>query len=252
MNKGLIIGIIVILAIVGIGIWSFLTYGMDGQTGLTGINQNTNQKGNVAKGTLYFSFKDAAVNMANVSAVTMTVDKAYVHSQSQGWVTLSSNPQTFRLLELKESGKAALMVKADVKPDTYDQMWFHISNVMVTETGKTAKQAMVPGSDFKMQGVVKVAADGASIVTLDILADQSLSKTAKGEFIFAPVVNFEGRSNAVVNMGIDNMITIVSGTVDSSTSAGMDINGEVKANFKVDLKANLQIDNGLIIIKTGL
>lgn len=248
MNKGLIIGAIVIIALLAVGGWWWMMYGANANVADINSNQNTNT-GSTAKGTVYFNFKDAALNMGTVSAVNMTVDKVYVHSATEGWVTVASNPQTFSLLAIKESGKAALMAKVDLPAGTYDQVWFHVTALSVTETGKTAKPATLPATDFKMQGVVKVLANTISTATFDILADQSIYKTDKGEFIFMPVVQFESRSKATVNLDSNNMVDITAGNVDASTSSGMDINGEVKANFKVDLTQKLEIKEGVISLK---
>ena len=249
-NKGLIIGIIVVVVAALIGGWWWMMSGAN--TGQ--ISNNTNQTGtqntNNAEGTLYVNFTDAAVNMGNVSTVNMTVDKVYVHSQTQGWVTVSTTPQTFSLLALKAAGKTAVMAKTNVKADTYDQVWFHMTAVAITETGKTAKQATLPSADFKMAGAVKVVNGASSTATLDVLADQSIYKTDKGEFIFAPVVEFEGRQSATVNVDADNMATITNGMVNSNTTAGMDINGEVKANFKLDLNSKIEINGGVISVKS--
>ena len=247
MNKSLII-ILVAVAVIILAGAGWMMYN-NNQVNQNTPTNTTNNNQNQTEGTLYFSFKDAAADMGSISAINMTVDKVYVHSQSQGWVTLSTNPQTFSLLALKASGNTALMAKANLKADTYDQMWFHVSSVMVTETGKTAKQATMPSADFKMLGSVKVVAGSNSMATLDVLADQSLHKTDKGEFIFAPVVEFEGRSNASVTVDTNNMVTAANGTVDSTTSAGMDINGEVKTNFKLNINSALQINAGVVNYK---
>ncbi len=251
MNKGLITGLIIGAGILLIGVIAWMVMANNSQLSQSNNNQNgvaNNQP--ATKGTLYVSFTDAAANMGNVTAVDMSVDKIYVHSQSQGWVMVPASAKTFNLLELKADAKAELMVKADVPVDTYDQVWFHVSGVKVTETGKAAVSATMPSGDFKMQGVVKVLANANSAVTLDVLADQSLHKTSKGEFIFAPVVTFEGKENTTVTVDSENMVTTAGGTVDSNTSAGMDISGEVKANFKLDATSVLQINGGVINIKS--
>ncbi len=245
MSKGVVTAIIIIVFILLIGGGWLLLSGNHNQAGQYS-SMNNPSNGASANGTIYMSFKDAAVNMGNVSAVDMTVDKIYVHSESQGWVTVSTNPQTFSLLNLKASGAAQLMATATVAADTYDQAWFHISGATVTETGKTAKAAALPSGDFKMAGTLKVTGGTSSVATFDVLADQSLHKTSKSEFVFAPVVNFESRENAMVGVNSYNILTITGGTVDSNTSAGMDSNGEVKANFKLDANVNLQINGGVI------
>ena len=244
MNKGLIIGIVVVVVL--IAAW-FLYTNMYPNSVSDQYNQNNNTTGtqNGSQGTVYISVKDAAINMQSVSAVNMTVDKVYMHSQSQGWVTVSQAPQTFSLLALKASGSSALAAKMDVAADTYDQVWFHVSNIMLTESGKV-KTATMPSNDFKMNGTVKVVANTNSVATFDVLADQSLHETSKGEIIFTPVVNFKSQSGAIVTVDVNNMVTVTNGNVDSNAAAGMDIDGTVKDNFKLDANTKLQINGGVI------
>ncbi len=214
--------------------------------GVPGPGQDTNQP--VAKGTLYMAVTDAAVNMGNVSAVNMTVDKIYLHSQAQGWVTVSQESQTFNLLALKAAKKAILATKIDVQPDSYDQVWLHVTGVKVTESGRV-KEAVLPSSDVKMDIYLKVLANATSTATIDVVADESLHKTAKGEMIFAPVLTFESRSNSSAAVDAENFITISGGTVDSNASAGMDVTGEVKNNFKLAIDVELEINAGAIQVK---
>ena len=248
MNKTLTIGIIVALvAVVAGGLWVW------GGSMLSGFDQygapyTNNGNRETAKGTVYVSIKDAAVNMQNVTKVEMAVDKIYLHSQGGGWVTLSQDSQTFSLLELKEGNKAALAAKTESAAGTYDQIWLHVASVKVTENGRV-KEAVLPSGDIIMGAYVKVIANADSSAMVDIIADESLHKTAKGEFIFAPVIAFESRSNAAVAVGTDNMVIISGGTVDATATAGMDITGEVKNNFKLDLAADLEVDAGIINIK---
>lgn len=241
MDKGLVIGIIVVILLLLTG-WALYAYYYTATNPANEQEQETTQG---AKGTLYFSVTDAAVNMQNISAVSMTVDKAYAHSATQGWVQVASNPQTFDLLKLKADGKAEMYARMDVVAGAYDQVWFHITNVTVTESGK-AKTAALPSGDVKVTANVKVQEGRNSVVKLDVFADQSLHKTSKGEFIFAPTVNVESKSDVSVNVNSANAITVSGGAVDANVNAGMDVDGTVKVNFKLDLNANLQIDNGAI------
>src|ERR1043166_6436915 len=119
-----IIGIVVVI-LIALGIW----YGYSHNTA---SNYSTQQQPSQQTGQVYFALADAAVNMGSVTAVNVTVDAVYLHSQSQGWVTISSSPQTFNLLDLKASGKAQVLAQANVAADTYDQAWVHVAQASVT------------------------------------------------------------------------------------------------------------------------
>ncbi len=247
MNKGILTGLVVVLVVVvaGVGWALYANMHANSQNGQYGATQNTTAPN---QGKVYVGVTDAAANMGAVTAVNMTVDKVYLHSQAQGWVTVSSTPQTVDLLALHSAKSTALLAQTNVAADTYDQIWFHVASVKVTESGKV-KTATLPSNDFKMNTAIVVAENAATSAKADVLADQSLHETSSGEVVFAPVVTFESRSNAAVTVDANNMENISGGTVDSSTTAGMDIDGTVKTNFKLDANTNLQINNGIINIK---
>lgn len=248
MNNNAIIITIIVIVVALIGgwfVWSNYMGVNDASTGMPGNNNNA-PSGNT--GTLHVLVTDAAANMQNISAVNMTVDKISLHSQAQNWTEISITPQTFNLLALKAAAKSALAAKVNIKADTYDQIWFHVTKVTVTESG-VVKEAKLPSGDLKMQGIMKVTGNQQSSVVVDVLADQSLHKTGKGEFIFAPVVKFETRTNATVNAEANNLFTVSGGTVNTDTTMGMDVNGEVKNNFKIDAGSTLEINGGVIQLK---
>lgn len=49
-----------------------------------------------------------------------------------------------------------------------------------------------------------------------------------------------------MGVGSDNSVTISGGNADDSITVGMDINGEVKEDFRLDINANLELDGGVI------
>lgn len=243
MNKGIIITAVGIV-VVALGAWAWFNY-MPLATP-NGGQQNTD--GGQTTGNVTLTITDAAANMGTITKVDMSVDRVYLHSASQGWVLVSQKAQTFSLLDLKAKSQLALLAQTDVAADTYDQVWLHITDVKVTQSG-TVKTATLPSNDFKMSGVIKVNANAIATVVLDVLADQSLYITDAKAVIFAPVVKLESRSNAQASVDSDSMVTISGGTVDTSTTAGMDVNGEVKTNFTIDAEAVLQVKDGVLEIK---
>jgi hypothetical protein len=244
MNKtGWVIIVIVIVLLVGGGIWYWMS--MSNPNTSNSSTYNTTGTQNQAKGTMVLSVTDAAASMKNVSEVTMVVDKVDVYSNTQGWVTVSQTPQTFNLLELKSKNQAKLLVQADVPTDTYSQIKFHVSQLAVTESG-VVKNAVLPSNDFNLSANVTVAPNVDASATFDIMADKSLHKTAKGDFVFAPVVTFNSSSNANVQVDANNVVTISGGTANPSVNAGMDVDGTVKANFQIDPSAKLDVNGGVV------
>ena len=249
MNKNAIIGIVALVVVVGAILLysngSFNNLGNKNADDKTMTDKNSNKSESSAKGTVFFSVTDATTDMGAISGIAMTVDKVEMKSEAKGWVTVSETPAIFDLLELKAKNRTELLAKVDVTADTYSQVRLHVTKIIVTESGK-AKEAKLPSNELKINGEVKVTSGAESSAKIDVLASESLHKTGKGEFIFAPVVKFESRSDANVEVASDNSVTISGGKAGSVLTVGMDINGEVKENFRLDIKANLELDGGVI------
>lgn len=202
----------------------------------TAENSNANmQSQSQAQGRAVFSITDASASLQNISSVTLTVDKLEVHSTStdQGWVVVSTQPKTFDLLQLKQSGLAQILADVQIATGTYDQIRLHVTNVTVVKAG-VASQAKLPSNELKIVGKVVVGQNGTASVLLDFMLDKSLHLTGNGTFIFTPVIKLDSKSDAQVNVKSDNSVEVQGGKEEENETVGMDADGEVKVNFQLD------------------
>jgi cytoskeletal protein RodZ len=249
-NKGNTV--IVVLVVVVLALLAWWLYDRSQSPSPNSPEEGNQEQTSGAKGKVYFSVTDAAADMGNVTAIDMTVSKVEMHSATEGWVTASSDTQTFDLLELKAKGESQLAASADVAASTYDQMRVTIDRVSVTTKDGTSKTAKVPSGELKLMSNVVVIADKTSSVNLDFIADASLHTTGKGEYVFAPVVKVDSRSDASVEIGSNSRVSIGGGKTESSGDFGMDLDGQVKSNFKLDSKAKIDLDaSGLLKLQGG-
>lgn len=233
MNKS-IVGIIVLVLVIG------------GIVMMRGSGTATGQ------GKVVVAITDAAADMGNVTEVRMQVSKVELQSETEGWVTVSTDNKTFDLLKLKAEGRLALVATSDLKSGTYNQMRVMIDKIEVTTKDGVTTEAKLPSGEFKMNGDVTIVAGETSSVNLDFLADASLHMTGNGEFIFAPVVRMESRSNAEVVVASDETVTVTGGVVSANVTHGMDVSGEVRQNFRLDTSSGVDIKDDVIEIKALL
>jgi hypothetical protein len=198
------------------------------------------------QGRVVFSITDAAIDMKGVSAVNLTVDKMEMHSAAKGWVVVSSDNSQYNLLALKAKGNLALAAQTQVAIGTYNQVRVHIKKVEVVKFG-VKSEAVLPANNMEIAGQFTVARNAAASINLDFIADQSLRISTSGKFIFAPVVKIEARANADVSITSDNMVVVAGGVADSSATMGMDLDGVMHDNFKLDENSKLEIKDGKII-----
>ena len=204
------------------------------------------------EGRVVFTITDAAADMGSVTSVKVTVDKVMVNSDTKGWVTVSSTPQTFDLLMLKAEGSQGLLADVQLEAGNYQQLRLDISNVLVVDdTGEhTAK---LPSGELKIVGGFTVENGSTSTATFDFMVNESLHITGNGEYILAPVVQLETKENTQVEIDSDNKVAIRGGRVKTNVRVGMDVDGRVDIDVHVPKNINLTIDNtGQIKVGLGL
>ena len=205
------------------------------------------------EGRVIYSVTDAAADMGAISEINMTVSKVEMHSaaSADAWVTVSSTPKTFDLLELNASSENEVLADVKTAVGTYDQVRLSVDSIIVKMKDGSTKTAKLPSGVLKINTAVLVRAEETASVNFDFLADKSLHVTGNGTYIFAPVVKTEVKSGATVNVAANGVVTINGGKVDNSSQMGMDVDGSVKLNFQIDASKKLDIgsDNK---IKVGL
>ncbi|MBI2578949.1 MAG: DUF4382 domain-containing protein [Candidatus Aenigmarchaeota archaeon] len=209
------------------------------------------QQAGAAKGSVFFTMADAAADMGAVSSVVVTVDSVRAHSNTQGWITVSSETRTYDLMQLKAQSNQVLLAEAQLDPGTYQQVRLDVSKVVVTDAGGE-HEARLPSGELKIVGQLIVEANKTSSVTFDFIADESLHVTGNGQYVFAPVVQLTTRHSADVDVRNTNNVQIRSGTVDTDTKVGMDINGNVGVGVKIDPNVVINVGaDGKVIIGVG-
>ncbi|MES3031733.1 MAG: DUF4382 domain-containing protein [Patescibacteria group bacterium] len=243
MNKTL--GIIILILVVLGGVYLLTSNPSSAPVTSDNTNQNTG-----ARGRVVFSVTDAAANMSAISEINMKVSSVAVHSATSGWMTVSTTPKTYSLLELNAESKSELLADADIKAGTYDQVRLMVDSVTIKTTAGATKTAKLPSGELKINTNLVVNADETASLNFDFLADKSLHITGNGSYIFAPVVKTETKSDANVSVDANSVVTVTGGRLDDTKTIGMDIDGSVKLNFQIDAKKKLNLDsNGVIKIE---
>lgn len=197
-------------------------------------------------GTLFISVTDEAVDMETISEVSFEVDAVALRSSAEGqtWTEVSGGNESYNLLTLNETGQFKLYSQSNVAAGTYDEVRLTIGEVNVTTTDGTTSEAALPNDEMTFTGAVNISPDATSSVAFDVKADQSLHRTAEGEFVFAPVVEMTSQSNVAVNVDEENTVTTSGGTLEANVSVGMTVEGGSQANFVLDTSSGVEIEQG--------
>ena len=188
------------------------------------------------EGRVVFTITDAAVR---------------VHSATEGWVTVSSEAQTFDLLKLKAEGSQELLADVKLEEGTYQQLRLDISKVLVVDA-EGEHEAKLPSGELKIVGDLEVKANSTSTATFDFIADESLHLTGNGEYILAPVVQLETKTDAEVEVKANQKVEIKAGKVKTNIKVGMDAEGNVGAGVGIPAKAKVSIAQGKVKVEGGL
>ncbi|MFH0954544.1 MAG: DUF4382 domain-containing protein [Candidatus Micrarchaeota archaeon] len=211
--------------------------------GCLGPNSGTTAPpANSGSGRAVFSMTDATADMGSISEIKWTVDSVSVHSQTQGWITVSTSSKTVSLLELKNSGQSAVLADVQLKHGNYDQVRLMVSNVQVTD-GAGTHGTKLPSGEIKIVNNFEAKSGEIASASFDVLASESLHVTGNGEYVMAPVINMESRNGVDIQSQGSDRIKISGGTVFTSTKVGMTADGVVDVGLSIPNNAAISIGN---------
>jgi len=224
---GVIVGVILVVVVI-LGVLKY---------------QENNESKN--SGGLFIGITDASADISNVNDIDMSVRKVEVHSTTKGWVDVASNSKNYQLLSLKASGKTEFYGKTNVESGSYDKVRVTLGDTVVKTKSKGNIKAILPSNQVVMNVNTKVRNDQDSHIELDFLADKSLHSTTDGQYVFAPVIKTETRSNAKIEVKSDNEVVVSGGDVDSRVQVGVDLDGSSKSNFELNTNSNFKIESSV-------
>ena len=146
MNKT--IGIIIALVVVIGGLYFLMNLAPT----TTDTNSGTLEQNDIvnSQGRVVFSITDAAVNMTTISEIAMKVNSVDIHSVENGWITVSTTPRTYNLLELNDENKSELLADINTNIGTYNQVRLMIDSIDVTTKTGNTKEEKLPSGDLKI------------------------------------------------------------------------------------------------------
>ena len=158
-------------------------------------------------GQAVFAVKDAAANMGSVTSVQVTIDSVRAHAQGGAWTTVSTQTQTFDLLKLRANNSVQLLAQANLDAGFYDQVDLNVSKTVVVDA-QGQHDAKLPSNKLQLKGLVTVKQGSTATATFDFIADESLHVTGNGEYIMAPVIQFDAKSDAQATVKSDKTVEI--------------------------------------------
>lgn len=194
-----------------------------------------------SEGRVVFAITDHAGEAHGVTSILFTVSEIRVHSTTRGWITVFENIKQVDLLRLKENNTLAFLAEGNLEAGNYDQVRLTAKRVQVLK-GEESADAKLPSSDLKIQGGFTVEEGKTSAIVFDVLADESLHVTGNGRYIFAPVIKLQVTKNTEATIAANNELKIMGGEIETALTAGMDENGEMKKDFKIDAGENTSLE----------
>ncbi|MBM3924368.1 MAG: DUF4382 domain-containing protein [SAR202 cluster bacterium] len=191
-------------------------------------------------GKAVFAVSDAAADMGEVTEVTVTIDSLKIHAEGGAWKTVSSQAQSFNLLELRSKGTAQLLAEAKVEVGNYDQIELNVSKVVVVD-GKGEHEAKLPSNKILIHGNFDVATNAVATANFDFLADQSLHLTGEGRYVLAPVIKMETRAQATAMVKTNKEVIFNGGQVTTDITVGMNTEGLVDSGLRISPDAVLSL-----------
>ena len=212
-----------------------------------GSSGNIDSTNNLKTGNVNFVLTDAPFPSDMVAEANVTIDKIEIRKvieastdststdstnmDSSGFITISTETQTFNLLDLR-NGITADLAAAELDTGKYDQIRLHVvtANIVLNDADSTTYDLKIPsgqqsGLKIKIQGGMTVTGGSMTTVLMDF--DVSKSFIVQGNpkshagikgFIFKPVIR-----------------AVVSETSDGGTVAAGNISGHVTVGDSINI-----------------
>ncbi len=207
------------------------------QGGVVNQNQTGNQTTNQTlqgMGRVLVSLAHVGSNETGADSVKMVVDRIWVRSETgQNWVLASSVPRILDLTELSGVESHAILADMPLPTGTYDQVQVRVSipAVIVTDEAQNDFAAFLPAREMNFTGTLAVLPNLTSAVIFNVNTADSLHTTARGEYVFAPLIGFETRENVLTGTrDAAGRMEITAGRLISNSTVGVNELGMVGEN----------------------
>lgn len=192
------------------------------------------------EGRAVFLITDAAPDLGAIRSVELTTSGVWVHAADRGWVSVSTTPQTYDLLALRDSQTLSVLANATLPEGVYQQVRLDASRVVVTDADGE-HEAKLPSGELRFVSPLEVSAGQTTSVLFDFEAAESLHVTGQGEYVFAPVVRLETQNDALVDVKADQRV-FVFGSRKRESILGMDENGTMREGAGILRDRDVSID----------
>ena len=185
-----------------------------------------------------------------------------VHNINGNWVTLTSEPMQFNLLQ--SSSKQQVMTFNSIPPGRYDKIMIDLEKIEIITPDKTYN-AIILNNELIIDTNIIVDRNKKSLVELNLDLANSLYMTTEGEMVFAPVIDIKSKKDvdvqevSAISLNSINSNTdvltynqkqykIKNGTLVESKSVGMNLDGKIKKDFVLNRNVKLSMNNNRIEI----
>ncbi|NUN68603.1 MAG: DUF4382 domain-containing protein [Bacteroidetes bacterium] len=153
------------------------------------------------EGTMQVRMVDAPAS--SYDSVIITVTDVSVHSNTSGWITLSSGVRTYNLLALV-NGAEAVIGEAKLSTGLYSQLRLTLSDSCWVYAGGVRLSLKVPGDQIILNIHAELSANVTTSLVLDFDAGRSLVMTGAG-LVMKPVIRVLSTSSTGYIQGIVNV-----------------------------------------------
>lgn len=197
------------------------------------------------EGNIYFSLANDGAAVNDINELNVTVGSLEVYNQADdNWVNVAIGTDMFNLLDLESNDRTQLIAAADLEAGTYQRVRMDIGAVEVVNTNDETEDIALAADtiEFDLTFQVSEEEDQAVHITFNVLADESLFTTEDGDYVFVAVIEADAQTGADVQVDDDRNVTISGGTQADSVQVGVDLEGNSRANYKLDPNTRLEVD----------
>jgi len=201
--------------------------------GETTTTQITTTAPLAAEGVLVMKIKDK-LDLTNITAINITIDKVEVHkagsgdetesnetfetndTSSAGWEIIVDEPKSYNLLDLVDT-PGEVMGEKILPAGKYTQIRLSVSEAKLTLDNETY-DVKVPSKRFYWIHPFYIESGKMTTLTLDFDAAESMKETGSNKFILKPVVKIIGEITTTTSITSTTTITNITTTTLNATT----------------------------------
>lgn len=200
-------------------------------------------------GTIVFSVSDQSTNAGNLNNIIFSISSLYVHSKTNGWVSIPASSHIYDLIQLRKTGNISFFSNTSISSGDFDMIKFNIGSMKIYDAnGK--HDVIIPSALYQSNFDFTIQPNKVASINLGFMGTDSVHMTGDGRYVLTPIINIDAKSDSSISIDLEKNLKII-GTTTSSEKVGMGPDGTVGTDLIIAPGVQISIGANNLLTVTG-